>query len=78
VDVVLTGVVAPFIPKLALSAKVIDLLRELGKRVDGVYRDGLRGALLIQARLYEEAFLALSPGKENLDRLRELSDELSQ
>lgn len=75
-DLVLTSVIAPFIPKMALNVKVYNLLKELGEKVDSVYKDGLREMLNEQAKLYKDCFKAFSVGPDKLADLENLKDEL--
>jgi hypothetical protein len=78
VDVVLTGVIAPFIPKVALSAKVIDLLRDLGRRVDSVYQAGLKEILEERAQHYKDSFRELIPTENEIGSLELALKELKE
>ena len=76
-DALLNTVIVPFIPKWLLNLKVLDVLREIGERVDREHRNTLRGILQAQADLYTEQFSRLLPGDEVLQRLRSLEENLT-
>ena len=67
-DALLNTVIVPFIPKWLLNLKVLDVLREIGERVDREHRNTLRGILQEQAELYAEQFSRLVPGDTGLAR----------
>ncbi|MBI4965521.1 MAG: 50S ribosome-binding GTPase [Desulfomonile tiedjei] len=69
-DALLNTVIVPFIPKWLLKLKVLDVLRDIGRRVDEEHRTALRGILKKQANLYTERFSVLLPDAEALERLR--------
>jgi hypothetical protein len=75
-DALLNTVIVPFIPKWLLNLKVLDVLREIGERVDREHRNTLRGILQEQAQLYAEQFSALVPGDTVLQELRSLEESL--
>ncbi len=75
-DLILTSAVAPFIPKVALNVKVYNLMKELGEKVDAVYKDGLREMLNKQAELYKDSFKEFSVGPDKLKDLENLKNEL--
>ncbi len=76
-DALLNTVIVPFIPKWLLNLKVLDVLRDIGERVDREHRNTLRGILKEQAELYTEQFSRLVPGDEVLQRLRSLDANLT-
>lgn len=71
-DAVLNTVIVPFIPKWLLNVKVVDLLREIGERVDREHRNALHGIVENQAELYKTAFSKMIPDHEQIDHLRRL------
>ena len=75
-DALLNTVIVPFIPKWLLNLKVLDVLREIGERVDREHRNTLRGILQEQAELYAEQFARLVPGDTALQDLRSLEQNL--
>ncbi|MGB6067287.1 MAG: GTPase [Desulfomonilaceae bacterium] len=75
-DAVLNTVIVPFIPKWLLNLKVLDVLREIGERVDREHRNTLRGILQEQAELYTERFSKLVPTEAVLERFRVLEENL--
>jgi hypothetical protein len=75
-DALLNTVIVPFIPKWLLNLKVLDVLREIGERVDREHRNTLRGILQGQAELYAEQFSRLVPGDTVLQDLRSLEGNL--
>ena len=76
-DAILNSVIVPFIPKWLLNLKVLDVLREIGERVDREHRNTLRGILQEQAELYMEQFSRLVPGDAVLEKLRSLEENLT-
>lgn len=75
-DVLLSTVVLPFIPKWLLSLKVLDILRDIGERVDQEYRHILRSILEKRAKLYTDEFRGLLPDEEALYRLKGIRTRL--
>jgi hypothetical protein len=75
-DAFLGTVIMPFIPKLVLSAKVVDLLRDIGLRVEREHRETLRDILQRQAELYSQRFSQMLPSRETLQGLRETREGL--
>lgn len=69
-DAVLNTVVMPFIPKWMVNLKVIDLLREIGERLDQEHRAVLKGIVEHQAALYMEEFSRLLPARDQIENLR--------
>jgi len=76
-DALLNTVIVPFIPKWLLNLKVLDVLREIGERVDREHRDTLRGILREQAELYAEQFSRLVPGDSVLEGMHLVREELA-
>ncbi|MGO9569485.1 MAG: GTPase [Desulfomonilaceae bacterium] len=76
-DAILNSVIVPFIPKWLLNLKVLDVLREIGERVDREHRNTLRRIVEAQAELYTEQFSRLVPGDAVLERLRSLEENLT-
>ncbi|MDQ7784454.1 MAG: GTPase [Desulfomonilaceae bacterium] len=77
-DAMLNTVIVPFIPKWLLNVKVVDLLREIGERVDRAHRDALHGILTSQADLYRTSFSNMVPTGEQTDRLRRLRLDMTR
>jgi hypothetical protein len=77
-DALLNTVIVPFIPKWLLKLKVLDVLREMGRRVDDEHRRALQGILDKQAGLYVDEFRDLLPDKEALERLSGLRSNLQK
>jgi hypothetical protein len=77
-DALLSTVVVPFIPKWLLSLKVLDILRDIGERVDQEYRSILQSILEKRADLYTSEFRGLLPDAEPLNRLRSLRMRLGE
>jgi hypothetical protein len=75
-DALLSTAVVPFIPKLVLSQKVLDLLKEIGGRIDMEYRSILRKILERQAHLYVRQFRSMLPDEEALRELANHKKEL--
>jgi len=75
-DALLSTAVVPFIPKLVLSQKVLDLLIEIGGRIDKEYRSILRKILERQADLYIRQFRGMLPDEEAMSELAKLKKEL--
>lgn len=75
-DALLNTAIVPFIPKWLLKLKILDVLREIGQRVDFEHRNALRGILERQANLYVREFSALLPDKEAFERLHKLRNKL--
>ncbi len=71
-DAVLNTVIVPFIPKWLLNVKILDLLREIGERVDREHRGTLQEILEGQADQYVTLFSAMVPDSERTDLLRRL------
>lgn len=69
-DAVLNTVIMPFIPKWMVNLKVIDLLREIGERLDREHRAVLKGIVERQAALYMEEFSRLLPARDQVENLR--------
>lgn len=76
-DALLNTVIVPFIPKWLLNLKVLDVLREIGERVDAEHRNTLRRILQEQAELYTKQFSELVPSDTVLARLRSLEVNLA-
>ncbi len=75
-DALLNTAIVPFIPKWLLNMKILDLLREMGERLDAEYRRILRGILEEQATLYQAAFSGTLPDERSLERLRRTREGL--
>ncbi len=76
-DALLGGVIVPFIPKWLLNLKVLDLLRDIGEKVDRQYRDNLRRILHKQAQAYKSEFSGLVSGVETLNHIRMIRKNLA-
>lgn len=76
-DALLNTVIVPFIPKWMINLKVIDLLREIGERLDREHRLVLKGIVERQTHLYVQEFSNLIPDREQMARLRNLKRELT-
>jgi hypothetical protein len=77
-DALLNTVIMPFIPKWLLNLKVLDMLREIGERVDQKHREALKGILSQQAENYVSAFSGLLPETEAVRRVSEIRNNLSR
>ncbi len=77
-DALLGTVIMPFIPKLVLNAKVVDLLRDIGLRVEREHRETLRDILQRQAELYTQGLSHMLPGQEQIQGLRETRERLTR
>lgn len=75
-DALLGTVIMPFIPKWVLNVKVVDLLKDIGLRVEREHRQTLRDIIHRQAELYSGTFNGLLPAKESVHELREMRDRL--
>ncbi|HMK35561.1 MAG TPA: GTPase [Desulfomonilaceae bacterium] len=76
-DVFLDTVIVPLIPKWLLNLKVLDVLREVGERVDRTHRDTLRNILVKQADLYTDRFTAMLPSSDEMSKLDALIKEFA-
>jgi len=75
-DAILNTAVFPFIPKWMVNVKVLDVLKEIGGRVDKEHRGVLQGILKKQAELYKGAFAGLLPSEESLVELSGLREAM--
>lgn len=75
-DALLNTVIVPFIPKWMVNLKVLDVLRDIGERVDRNHRAVLEGILEKQADLYIELFQGLIPDNETLRQLETLKEKI--
>jgi energy-coupling factor transporter ATP-binding protein EcfA2 len=76
-DALLNTAIVPFIPKWLLNLKIVDLLREIGERVDREYRDSLRTILEQQGEVYVTIFRGLVPDEEAVEAVHGLRLGLS-
>jgi hypothetical protein len=75
-DALLNTVIVPFIPKWMVNLKVLDVLRDIGERVDRNHRAVLEGILEKQTDLYIELFQGLIPDNETLRQLETLKEKI--
>lgn len=75
-DALLNTVIVPFIPKWMVNLKVLDVLRDIGERVDRSHRAVLESILEKQANLYIELFQGLVPDNETLRQLETLKEKV--
>jgi GTP-binding protein EngB required for normal cell division len=75
-DALLNTAIVPFIPKWLINLKVIDLLREIGDRLDKQHRAALKGIVTLQAELYIRELSGLVPDNDQWTRLRNLKIDL--
>lgn len=75
-DAFLSTILVPLIPKWLLNLKVVDMLREIGLRVDQEYRKTLRTILQNQAELYSREFRSLLPDDDAGRRIKQLIEDL--
>ena len=75
-DALLNTVIVPFIPPWLLKLKVIDLLKEIGERVDLENRKTLRAILEQQAELYTREFSSLIPSEMVVQEIRATRESL--
>ncbi len=73
-DALLNGVIVPFIPKWLLNLRVLDTLKEIGRRVDERHRKELRDILHARADLYVRTFSGLLPSRESVEKVRRLRE----
>jgi energy-coupling factor transporter ATP-binding protein EcfA2 len=71
-DMVLDAVVVPLIPKWLLNFKVMELLKEIGGRVDTEYRRILKQILTAQADLHKAALMGLLPGEDARNQFKSI------
>ncbi|MEW6113289.1 MAG: GTPase [Thermodesulfobacteriota bacterium] len=76
-DALLNTAIVPFIPKWLLNLKIVDLLREIGERVDREYRDSLRTIVEQQGEVYVTVFRGLLPDEKAVKDVRSLRLGLS-
>lgn len=76
-DALLNTVVMPFIPKWLLNLKVLDVLREIGERVDLKHREALKSILANQAELYTSEFSSLLPAPEMMKQISDLKASIT-
>jgi hypothetical protein len=77
-DALLGTVLMPFIPKLVLNAKVVDLLRDIGLRVEREHRETLRDIVQRQAGLYTQTLSRMLPEQEKVRTLQETREKLQR
>jgi len=77
-DAILNTVIVPFIPKWLLNLKVLDVLREIGRRVDRKHREALNAIVAKQAELYVAAFRDLLPAERATESIRSLMEDLDR
>jgi hypothetical protein len=75
-DALLNTVIVPFIPKWMVNLKVLDVLRDIGERVDRSHRAVLESILEKQGNLYIELFRGLVPDNETLRQLETLKEKV--
>ncbi|MFC1835007.1 GTPase [Thermodesulfobacteriota bacterium] len=75
-DALLGTAIVPLIPKWLLGFKVVDLLKEIGRKIDQQYRVALKGILRDQGELYLREFRGLLPDEEAMARVRRLRRSL--
>jgi hypothetical protein len=76
-DALLNTVIMPFIPKWLLNLKVLDVLREIGERVDRKHRQVLNNILSQQAELYMSEFSGLLPDLQQMAQIMDLRKSLA-
>jgi hypothetical protein len=75
-DALLNTVIMPFIPKWLLNLKVLDVLREIGERVDRKHRQVLNNILSRQAESYMSEFSGLLPDSQQMAQIMDLKKSL--
>ncbi len=75
-DMVLNTAIGPFIPKWLLKLKIVDILREIGERIDHQRSEAVQDILKHQAENYKLAFLKLAPEKTSVDRILKTRNDL--
>ena len=75
-DMVLNTAIGPFIPKWLLKLKIVDILREIGERIDHQRCEAVQDILKHQAENYKLAFLKLAPEKTSVDRILKTRNDL--
>lgn len=76
-DALLNTVIMPFIPKWLLNLKVLDVLREIGERVDRKHRQVMNNILSQQAESYTSEFSGLLPDSGKMAQIMDLKKSLS-
>lgn len=76
-DALLNTVIMPFIPKWLLNLKVLDVLREIGERVDREHRQVLNNILSQQAESYMSEFSGLLPDLQQMAQIMDLKKSLA-
>jgi hypothetical protein len=75
-EALLGTVIMPFIPKWVLDAKILDLLKDIGLRVEREHRETLRDIVHRQAELYSRTFSVLLPGEDEIRSVRQTRHKL--
>ncbi len=75
-DAVLDSAILPFIPKWMLDYKILNVLREIGERVDRAHKEALRGILWKQAKMYMDTLSNLAPDPPAMDELAALENRI--
>jgi energy-coupling factor transporter ATP-binding protein EcfA2 len=78
IDVFLNTVIVPFIPKWLLNLKVLEILREVGERVDQQHQNTLHAILARQAELYTDRFNGMLPEPEAINTIQSLIKQLQE
>ncbi len=76
-DALLNTVIVPFIPKWLLNLKIVDVLRNIGMKVEHEHRKALRSILEKQADLYVREFSGMLPAEETMQRIGRLRESLA-
>ncbi|MBM4327367.1 MAG: hypothetical protein FJ118_09415 [Deltaproteobacteria bacterium] len=71
-DALLNTAIVPLIPKWLLNLKIVDLLREIGQRVDLAYRAALSAIVEQRGEMYIAAFQGLLPDEKERKLVRGL------
>lgn len=77
-DMFLNTVIVPLIPKWLLNFKVLEILREVGERVDRKHQNTLHTILASQAELYADRFTGMVPDLEAINKMESLIKHLQE
>jgi hypothetical protein len=75
-DAVLDSAILPFVPKWMLDYKILNVLREIGERVDRAHKEALKGILWKQAKMYMDTLSNLAPDASAMAELAALEKRI--
>jgi hypothetical protein len=77
-DMILNTAVMPFIPKWITHFKILDVLKEIGERIDEAHRKALHKILGLQMQRYLDQIGAVTPAGVGVDEAAALEDALRE